>query len=114
NLGKTYNKSGDQRIVYFDGGESVHEELLTFNPFANYSYKASKFTNVLKKFSDEAYSQVWFDTMDDQTRITWNYIYTAKNFLARFLLKFILGLIKYEEFMEESLEHAKDYIENGD
>ncbi len=114
NLGKTYNKSGDQRIVYFDGGESVHEELLTFNPFANYSYKASKFTNVLKKFSDEAYSQVWFDTMDDQTRITWNYIYTAKNFIARFLLKFILRLIKYEEFMEESLENAKDYIENGD
>jgi len=114
NITKTYNKSGDQRIVYFDGGESVHEELLTFNPFANYSYKASKFTNVLKKFSDEAYSQVWFDTIGDQTRITWNYVYTAKNFIARFLLKFILGLIKYEEFMEESLENAKDYIENGD
>ena len=110
----TYNEPGDQRIVEFDGGDSVHEELITFNPFANYSYKASQFTNILKKFSKEAYSQVWFDNVDDKTRITWNYMYTSKNLIAKLLLKVILNMISYEDFMQESLENARDYIENGD
>ncbi|MDH3698691.1 MAG: hypothetical protein OEQ81_08495 [Flavobacteriaceae bacterium] len=114
NISSSYNTAGDQRIVHFDGGESVHEELITFNPSANYSYKVTKFSSIFKKFSDEAYSIMWFDTIDDKTRISWEYMYTAKNFFARIILKFVLRLIKYEEFMQQSLDNAKDYIENGD
>ena len=114
NITPTYNEPGDRRVVRFDHNESVHEELISFNPYANYSYKVSKFSSTLRKFSDEAYSIMWFDTIDDKTRITWEYMYTAKNFLAKFLLKFILRFIKYEEFMDQSLANAKEYIEKGD
>lgn len=114
NITPTYNKPGDKRIIHFDHNESVHEELITINPYSNYSYKVSKFSSSLRKFSDEAYSIIWFDTIEDKTRITWEYMYTAKNFLARIILKLVLRLIKYEEFMQQSLENAKDYIENGD
>lgn len=114
NITATYNKPGDRRIVEFDHGESVHEEMFDYNRPANYSYRVSNFSSIFNKFSEEAYSVMWFDTIDDKTRITWEYMYTAKNFFARFLLKLILRFIKYEEFMETSLANAKDYIENGD
>ena len=110
----SYNKPGDKRIIHFDHNESVHEELLTYNPYANYSYKVSKFSSLFRKFSDEAYSAIWFDTMGDKTRISWEYMFTAKNFFAKIILKLILKIIKYDEFMDQSLENARDYIQNGD
>ena len=114
NISSSYKSVGDQRILHFDGGESVHEELMSFNPYANYSYKVTNFSSIFKKFSDAAYSEMWFDTINDQTRITWNYMFTAKNVISKLLLKIILKIVSYEEFMEVSLEYAKDYIENGD
>ena len=57
---------------------------------------------------------MWFDTMGDKTRISWEYMFTAKNFFAKIIMKMILKIIKYDEFMDQSLENAKDYIENGD
>ena len=114
NHGGTYNKIGDQRTVYFDGGDSVQEELITHNPYMNYSYKASKFTNIIRKFAHHAYGEVWIDNMEDQTRITWDYSYVYKNIFSKLLLKLVLGMISYKKFMQKSLEYAKFYIENGD
>ena len=113
-LSDSYNKVGDQRIIYFDGGDSVQEELISVNPHSNYSYKASKFTNIIRKFSHHAYSEVWFDNVNDQTRITWNYSYAYKGLFSKLALKLILSLISYKKFMQKSLENAKHYIENGD
>ena len=114
NITPTYNKPGDKRIIHFEGDESVHEELITFNPYDSYSYKVSKFSSVLRKYSDKSYSVIWFDPINDKTRITWEYMYTAKNSFARIILKLILGLITYEKFMKISLANAKAYIENMD
>lgn len=109
----TYDHVGAQRIVHFDGGNSVKEELLSYNPNANYSYKISEFTNIMKRFSTHAFGQLWFDNVDGKTRITWDYSFTYKDAICRIILKFLLPKI-FKKFMEQSLENAKLYIENGD
>lgn len=108
-----YNYVGARRKVLFDGGDSVIEELMTFNPYANYSYSVTEFSNFLKLLTNKAYSRVWFDTIDDKTRITWEYYFSYKNPLAKALLSVFLSKV-YQKFMDASLESAKEYIENGD
>lgn len=109
----TYDHIGAKRRVHFDGGESTIEELLSYNPHANYSYKISEFTNIMRKFTSHAYGQLWFDTIDDKTRITWEYSFTYKNLVSRLILGILLPK-KFKKFMEQSLENARLYIENGD
>ena len=108
-----YNFVGARRKVFFDGGDTVVEELMTFNPYANYSYSVTEFSNFLRFFSKKAYGQVWIDRIEDQTRITWEYSFSYKNILARLILSLFLTLL-YKKFLKKSLENAKGYIENGD
>lgn len=109
----TYDHVGAKRKVYFDGGNSVMEELLSYNPYANYSYKISEFTNIMKRFSTHAFGQLWFDRVNGQTRITWDYSFTYKDPICHLILKILLPKM-FKKFMEQSLENAKHYIENGD
>lgn len=109
----SYDKVGDKRNVLFEGEDSVVEELMTFNPYANYSYSVTAFSNFLRYFSAKAYGQVWFDTVDGQTRISWEYSFSYKNLLAKGFLSLFLTLL-YKKFMVKALKNAKDYIENGD
>ncbi|MGB1307582.1 MAG: SRPBCC family protein [Oceanihabitans sp.] len=109
----TYNQPGAVRKVHFDHNESVIEELLSYNPNANYSYKITNFTSKLKHLTKAAYGQVWFNTINDKTHITWDYTFTYKNIFARILLSMVLTLA-FKKFMQSSLKHAKQYIENGD
>jgi hypothetical protein len=109
----SYDHIGAKRLVLFDGGDTTVEELLSYNPHANYSYKISDFTNAMRKFTSQGYGQLWFDTIDDKTRITWEYSFTYKNLISRLILNIILPK-KFKKFMEQSLENARLYIENGD
>lgn len=109
----TYNVPGNKREVYFDHHESTLEELLSYNPHSNYSYKITNFTNSIKHFSKLAYAEAWFDSIDGKTRITWDYYFTYKNIFARMILSIILTFI-FKKFMQVSLNNAKDCIENGD
>ena len=109
----TYNHVGAKRKVNFDGGDSVLEELVSYNPYANYSYKVSEFTNSLRHMSSYAYGQLWFDRFGEQTRITWVYTIKPKNLIYRLILHLILPK-KLKAYMQQSLINAKHYIENGD
>lgn len=108
----TYLNVGARRRVYFDGGNSVLEELLTYNPHANYSYKISEFTNIISRFSTHAYGQFWFDREDDKTRVTWEYSFSHKNAVSRIILGLMLTK-SFRKFMEQSLQNARMCIENG-
>lgn len=108
-----YNFVGAKRKVFFDGGDSAIEELMTYNPYANYSYSITGFSNFLKLLSNAAFGQLWFDTIDDQTRITWDYSFSYRNIFARAILSIFLSLV-YKKFMKNALQAAKGYIENGD
>ena len=87
--------------------------MLSYNPNSNYSYRVTEFTNKLRHFSNVAYGQVWIDTIDDKTRITWDYTFKYKNLFSKIMLSFVLTFV-FKKFMQESLDHAKAYIENGD
>lgn len=112
NLSETYDHVGAKRMVHFDGGDTTMEELMSYRPYSNYSYKAYRFTNVMKKLTSLAYGQLWFDSIGDKTRITWVYRFTYKNFLSKLILKLILKFM-FKKFMANSLKNAKNYIENG-
>lgn len=100
-----YDTPGAKRKVNFENGDSAIEELLTYHPPGNYSYKISQFSNFLGKLSDAAYGQLWFDNEGEQTRITWEYSFTYKNGLARIVLSLFLSLV-YKRFMVSDLKLA--------
>jgi hypothetical protein len=109
-LDASYDQIGQQRKVIFQGGASAVEELLTRNLPVNYSYKINQFSNFLKKMSDAAYGQLFFDTVGEQTRITWAYSFTYKNVFARIFLSSFLTF-SYRKFMMKSLENAKNELD---
>lgn len=109
-LDGSYDKIGQQRKVLFHGGASAVEQLLTRNFPVNYSYKINQFSNFLKKMSNAAYGQLFFDTVGDQTRITWAYSFSYKNIFARIFLSSFLTF-SYKKFMTKSLENAKAELE---
>ena len=112
-LNGPYDRVGARRRAHFDGGNSVLEELLSYNPYANYAYKVSEFTNIIRRFSPHAYGQFWFDTVNDQTRVTWEYSFTYHNPVSRLVIAVLLPK-KFGKFMQQSLDNARLYIENGD
>ena len=109
-LDDSYDKVGQRRIITFQGGDTAEEQLLTYNPPGNYSYRISKFSNFLKKLSKAAYGQLWFDLVDGKTRITWEYSFAYKNIFARMALSLFLTFV-YKKFMRKSLENAKIELE---
>lgn len=106
-----YDHAGAQRKVIFENGDNIIEELLSFHKYANYSYRISAFSDFLKYLTSAAYSQVWFDTFDDKTRISWVYSFTYKSIFARPILKLFL-LFVYKKWMKNSLQNAKHIIED--
>lgn len=105
-LDGSYDQIGQKRKVIFQGGASAVEQLCSRNPWANYSYKINDFSNFLKKLSNAAYGQCWFDQVDGKTRITWVYSFTYRNFFARIFLSLFLTLA-YKKFMQASLNNAQ-------
>jgi hypothetical protein len=108
-----YNRAGAMRKVFFSGGDSVIEELIHWDPFANYAYRATNFTNFFRKLTKEAFGQLWFDHMDGKTRITWVYSYTYKNAFAGAII-WLVNKMSFGKFMQHSLNNARDQIENAD
>jgi hypothetical protein len=106
-----YDHPGARRLVTFDDGSTLVEELMTFNSPANYSYRVSDFSGAIRKLTSTAYGQCWFDTMDGKTRIKWDYYFTYKNIFARMILSLILTF-SYKKFMVQSLDNAKKVIES--
>ncbi len=110
-LQEDYAKVGAKRKVYFVGGDSLQEELRTYNPPGNYSYRVTNIAGFLGKLSNEAFGQLWFDSEGNGTRITWEYAFTYRSFLTRAVLSLFLT-ISYRPFLQKSLKHAKAYLES--
>ena len=105
-----YSKPGATRKVVFKNGDSVVEELLSHNAFANYSYQVTQFSSFFKNLTDKAYARVWFDTVNDKTRIRWTYYFTYKNASSRVVIALFL-LLFYKKFMQHALDAAKRDME---
>lgn len=109
-LDQSYDGVGDRRIITFQGGDTAMEQLLTYNPPANYSYRISKFSNFLNKLAECAYGQLWFDHVDGQVRITWEYSFAYRNIFTRAVLSLFLTFV-YKKFMKKSLANAKAILD---
>src|SRR5690606_20131935 len=59
---------GDNRLVERGDSATLVEELISVNPYANYSYQTTEFSDIFKHFTEKTYGHMWFDTVDDQTR----------------------------------------------
>lgn len=107
-----YDFVGAQRKVLFENGDTIREELLSYNRYANYSYHITQFSDFIKYLTNGAYSQFWFDTVDNKTRIRWIYLFTYKNFFSKIVLGLFLAMV-YKKWMKQSLKNAKNAIEDG-
>ena len=108
-----YDHVNATRKVSFENGDTIQEELISWHPYANYAYRVTKFSDFLKKFTKEAYGQVWFDTWGKQTRINWVYSYRYKNFFVHLVL-LLFNRMVFKKFMNASLVNAKTQLENPD
>jgi hypothetical protein len=108
-----YNQVGAKRKVIFNDNSSVVEQLLSFHPYAHYSYQVTKFSNFFKHLCSKAYGQVWIDAVDDKTRVNWVYAYTSKNILVRPIV-WLFTKIVFKKFMKTCLHNAQQQIEAGD
>lgn len=104
-----YDHIGARRKLTFGDDSTAVEQLLTYNEPANYAYRINEFSGSIKKLTDAAYGQCWFDTIDGETRISWDYTFTYKNIFGRMLLSLILTF-SYKKFMKKSLENAKEIL----
>ena len=105
-----YSEVGNKRKVITGDDSTFIEELISINPYANYSYQISQFSNFFKYITDKAFGNIWFDTIDDKTRITWVYSFTYKNVFAALFLSLFMPLF-LKKFLQNGLNNLKGIIE---
>ncbi|MCH6200670.1 SRPBCC family protein [Aquiflexum sp. LQ15W] len=106
-----WEKVGDNRQVERGDGAKLVEELITVHPHSHYAYQTTDFSDIFKKMTNKTYGQMWFDTVDDQTRLRWVYTFTYKNIFAKlFLMLFIPLFLK--KYLQNGLNNAKAYLED--
>ena len=104
-----YDHVGARREIHFDKGNIATEQLIRRDPYANYAYEISHFNQLFGKLTNAAYGELWFDIVDNQTRITWKYTFTYRSFFARILLSLILSLY-YTRFLKQALRNAAEIL----
>lgn len=106
-----WEKVGDNRLVERGDGATLVEELITMHPPSRYAYQTTAFSDIFKRLTNKTYGQMWFDTVDDQTRLRWVYTFTYKNIFAKlFLMLFIPLFLK--KYLQNGLNNAKLYLED--
>jgi hypothetical protein len=74
---------GLERVVYFDGGATAHEHLVTVNSPSSFSYMINGFSNSLK-FLAKKFEGEWLfiDLGNGKTKIEWTYKIVPRNFIT--------------------------------
>ena len=106
-----YSKVGDKRKATRGDKATFTEELISVHPYANYAYQISNFSDFFKYLTEKAYGCLWFDTIDDKTRVTWVYAFTYKNIFGRLFLALFVPLF-LKKYLQKGLNNAKEYIED--
>lgn len=101
---------GDNRRVERGDSAFLVEELISVHPYSHYAYQTTDFSDIFKRLTNKTYGQMWFDTVDDQTRLRWVYTFTYKNIFAKlFLMLFIPLFLK--KYLQNGLNNAKAFLE---
>lgn len=110
-LKEGYDKVGDDRLVKRGDGATLIEELISVHPYSHYAYQMTAFSDLFKYMTNKIYGQMWFDTVDDQTRIRWVYTFTYKNIFTRLFLSLFIPLF-LKKYLQDGLNNAKAYLED--
>lgn len=102
---------GDNRLVERGDTATLVEELISVHPYSNYAYQTTKFSDIFKHFTNKTYGHMWFDTVDDKTRLRWVYTFTYKNFLSRLFLSLFVPLF-LKKYLQNGLNNAKEFLED--
>lgn len=105
-----YSEIGASRRVYFENGDTLVEQLTSFNPVTGYSYSVTGITDSIRLLTSIGYGQWWFEERNGMTHVKWVYSFVPKNLLARIALGIFLSLF-YTKFMKQSLKLAKSQLE---
>ncbi|MEB2787021.1 SRPBCC family protein [Algoriphagus persicinus] len=105
-----WEKVGDNRLVERGDSATLVEELISVHPHSNYSYQTTEFSDIFKHFTTKTYGHMWFDTVDDQTRLRWVYTFTYKNLLSRIFLSLFVPLF-LKKYLQNGLNNAKAFLE---
>jgi hypothetical protein len=103
-------KVGDNRLVERGDSATLVEELMSVHHYSNYSYQTTEFSDIFKHFTNKTYGHMWFDTVDDKTRLRWVYTFTYKNLLARVFLSIFAPLF-LKKYLQNGLNNAKAFLE---
>ncbi|MEP1085414.1 hypothetical protein [Algoriphagus sp.] len=103
-------KVGDNRLVERGDSATLVEELISVHHYSNYAYQTTDFSDIFKHFTNKTYGHMWFDTIDDKTRLRWVYIFTYKNLLARIFLSLFAPLF-LKKYLQNGLNNAKAFLE---
>ena len=103
-------KVGDNRLVERGDSATLVEELISVHPYSNYAYQTTEFSDIFKHFTDKTYGHMWFDTVDDKTRLRWVYYFTYKNLLSRVFLS-IFSRLFLKKYLQNGLYNAKALLE---
>lgn len=106
-----WSVAGAYRTLYFDSGDTLREELLTFKPSEYFDYSISEFSNFAKHLSEIAYGQFWFTTRGNQTAVRWTYTFKPKNMLTKAVLSLFMD-VYFKKYMQQCLQIVKSNIEN--
>ncbi|MEB2775124.1 SRPBCC family protein [Algoriphagus sp. D3-2-R+10] len=106
-----WEKVGDNRLVERGDSATLVEELISVHPYSNYSYQTTDFSDIFKHFTKKTYGHMWFDTVDDQTRLRWVYTFTYKNLLSRIFLSLFVPLF-LKKYLQNGLNNAKAFLED--
>lgn len=110
-LNGNWAEVGDNRLVERGDSATLVEELISVHHYSNYAYQTTKFSDIFKHFTNKTYGHMWFDTVDDQTRLRWVYTFTYKNFLARIFLSIFAPLF-LKKYLQNGLNNAKALLED--
>ena len=111
--GKHYDRVGDKRLIERGDDATLVEELISCNPFANYAYQITDFSDFFRHLTAKGYGRFWFDTEKDQTRVRWEYSFTYKNILGRLFLSLFVPLV-LKKYLQNGLNNVKSNIEEVD
>lgn len=106
-----WEKVGDNRLVKRGDSATLVEELITVSHYSHYAYQTTEFSDIFKHLTNKTYGQMWFDTVNDQTRLRWVYTFTYRNIFAKlFLMLFVPLFLK--KYLQNGLNNAKAYLED--
>ncbi|MBI1365918.1 MAG: hypothetical protein GC153_08170 [Alphaproteobacteria bacterium] len=104
---------GEKRLLTLSDGSTVREELVSFAPNEEYSYRVSGFTGPFAALVSEGRG-VWHFTIEGPatTRIDWTYSFTPKSFLTEPAVWFIVKAL-WPGYMRKALARLKSQTEKA-